>query len=121
MIRNFNTAQLLGNVGREPELRTTTNGTSVTDFSLATTKKWITKEGEERSDTQWHKIVAWGKLAESVCKIIGKGDLVLVDGEISYRQYEKDGETKSITEIESNRILRMESKGSKIYKKTIEF
>ena len=62
--------------------------------------------------THWHKIVLWGKNAESAAQIIKKGDLVLVDGEISYRSYEKDGETRQVTEIECNRFLLMESKGN---------
>ena len=112
MIRNFNRVELLGNVGRVPELRQTQNGTPVTDFSLATTKKWKTKEGEEKTETQWHKIVCWGRLAESVCKVVGKGDLVFVFGEISYREYEKDGDKRTITEIEGTQVLRMEKKDS---------
>ena len=110
MIRNFNKTQQLGNLGRTPVLRKTSNGTPVTDFSLATTSRWLTKDNEERTKTEWHKVVVWGRLAESVCQIAEKGDLVYVEGKITYREYEKDGIKRQITEIEGNQVLKMESK-----------
>lgn len=112
MIKNFNEVKLLGNVGRAPVLRNTTNGTCVCDFSIATTKKWTsTKNGEVKTKTDWHKIVVWGKLAETVSKIINKGDLVLIDGELSYRTVvnEATNETKIVAEIEAEKVLKMAS------------
>lgn len=81
----------------------------MTDFPIAMTKRWKSKTGEDRSETTWMKIVCWGRLAESISQIVEKGDLVYVEGEISVRKYEKDGQQFTVTEIEANNVLKMES------------
>lgn len=95
---------------RKPELRNTSNGTPVTDFSCATTERWKSKTGEEKAETEWHKVVVWGRLAESVVKSINKGDLVYIEGKITYRPFVKDDVQTMVTEIEATNVLRMDSK-----------
>ena len=101
----MNKAILIGNVGKEPELRKTQSGTSVANFSLATSKK---VKGEDK--TEWHRIVAWDKLAEIIEKYLHKGDKVMIEGEIETREYEKDGRKVYTTEI---RAWNMEMLGGK--------
>jgi len=101
----MNKAILIGNVGKEPEIRKTQSGTSVANFSLATSKK---VKGEDK--TEWHRIVAWDKLAEIIEKYVRKGDKVMIEGEIETREYEKDGRKVYTTEI---RAWNMEMLGGK--------
>ena len=101
----MNKAILIGNVGKEPEIRKTQSGISVANFSLATSKK---VKGEDK--TEWHRIVAWDKLAEIIEKYLHKGDKVMIEGEIETRDYEKDGQKVYTTEI---RAWNMEMLGGK--------
>ena len=101
----MNKAILIGNVGKEPELRKTQSGISVANFSLATSKK---VKGEDK--TEWHRIVAWDKLAEIIEKYVKKGDKIMIEGEIETREYEKDGRKVYTTEI---RAWNMEMLGGK--------
>ena len=101
----MNKAILIGNVGKEPEIRKTQSGISVANFSLATSKKI---KGEDK--TEWHRIVAWDKLAEIVEKYVHKGDKLMIEGEIETRDYEKDGQKVYTTEI---RAWNMEMLGGK--------
>ncbi len=97
---------------QKPELRHTQSEIPVTDFSVAMSEKWRTKNGEDRSETTWAKIVCWGRLAESIVPIIEKGDLVYVEGKLSNRSYEKDGISRQVTEIEAFNVLKMDSSRS---------
>lgn len=100
MGRSINRVMLLGNLTRDPELKFTESGTAVCTFGLATNRSWKTKEGKEQEDVQFHRIVAWGKIAEIVGDILYKGRQCYIDGRLNYRQYEnKDGETVHVTEI----------------------
>jgi single-strand DNA-binding protein len=112
MVRNVNKVILIGNVGQKPELRQTKTETPVTDFSIAMSEKWRTKNNEERSETTWAKIVCWGRLAESIVPVIEKVDLVYVEGKLSNRSYEKDGVSRQVTEIEAFNVLKMDSSRS---------
>lgn len=94
----------------KPELRRTSSDVAVTDFPLATTEKWKSKTGEDRSETTWTKIVCWGRLAETTVQYIERGDLVYVEGKISNRKYEKDGQIINVTEVEACQVLRCDSK-----------
>ena len=96
----MNRATILGRIGKELELRYTPNGTAVTTFSLATSKK---VKGEQV--TQWHNLVAFGKTAEILSQYVSKGDQLLVEGEIQYRSYDnKDGQKVHVTEILVNQF-----------------
>jgi len=99
----MNRVTLYGNVGKDPESRTI-NEKTVTKFTLATNKTF-TKDGNKVTETQWHNIVLWGKVAETASKYVKKGSSLIVEGEITYRSYEnKDRVTVYITEIQGTNI-----------------
>lgn len=100
---------LIGNVGRDPEARTFDGGNNNTSFSFATTKKYK-KNNETVTETQWHNIVAWGKLADIINKYVKKGDKLYVEGEIQYQEYEKDGVKKYTTKINISEMKMMGDK-----------
>lgn len=103
----MNKAILIGNLGKDPEVRYTPSGTAVANFSIATSESWKDKEsGEKRERTEWHRIVAWGKLAEICGEYLHKGKQVYVEGRIQTRDWEdNDGIKRYTTEIIINQIL----------------
>lgn len=96
---SLNKVMLIGNLGRDPELKYTPSGQAVVTFTLATTRKWKDKEGNDKEDTQWHNIKAWGRLAEIINQYAKKGRQVFVEGRLEHRQYEQDGQKKYFTEV----------------------
>lgn len=101
-MKSVNTVTLLGNLGADPELKFTPQGTAVATFSMATNKKWTDKAtGEKKEKVDWHRVVVWKGLAEIASKYLVKGSPVYIQGELSQRSYEdKDTkEKKFITEI----------------------
>lgn len=112
MSRSLNRATLIGNVGADPEIRTTGSGTRVANFRVATSRRYTDRNGEEQETTQWHAVVAWEKLAEVVERFVRKGERVYVDGEIEYRQYEaKEGGTRYVTEIRARELILLSGRG----------
>lgn len=112
MSRSLNKVTLIGNLGADPEIRTTPNGSKVAQFSLATGRQWTSATGEKQEKTEWHKCVAWNAkgrgsgLADVIERYVKKGDKLYVEGEIQYRQYEdKDKQTRYVTEINVREIL----------------
>ena len=109
MARSLNKAMIIGNVGSDPEIRTVANGGRVAQFSVATSRRWNDRNGQQQEKTEWHRIVAWDKpfnLLDIVEKYVKKGDRVYVEGEIEYRQYQdKDGVTKYMTEIRAREMV----------------
>lgn len=99
----MNKAILIGNLGKDPEVRFSGAGNAVCKFPLATSSAY-TKDGEKVEETTWHNIVVFGPQGETCGKYITKGRQVCVEGEIRNRSYEKDGETKYITEVVANRV-----------------
>lgn len=96
----MNKAILIGNLTRDPELKYTPNGTAVCTFGVATNRSWTTTDGQIKEDTQFHRIVAWQKLAELCGKLLTKGKKIYMEGRITYRSFTgKDGQQRSITEI----------------------
>ena len=96
-----NRVQLIGNLGMNPEIKTISTGNKMAKFSLATNETFKNNKGEKITETQWHNVVAWGKLAEIVEKILEKGKEVAIEGKLVSRSYDdKDGNKKYITEIE---------------------
>jgi single-strand DNA-binding protein len=96
---------LIGNLGKDPELRYTPGGQATASFSLATTERWNDKNGQRQERTEWHNIVAWGKLAELVNQYLKKGRSAYVEGRINYRSWDdRDGNKKYRTEIVANQI-----------------
>lgn len=101
-----NKVQLIGRVGKSPDIKTLESGRKVTNFSLATNEFYTNSEGERVENTQWHNIVAWGKLAEIVEKYVGKGKEIALEGKLSSRTYETDaGEKRYVTEVVADEIL----------------
>ncbi len=101
-----NRVQLIGNLGMNPEIKTISTGNKMAKFSLATNETFKNNKGEKITETQWHNVVAWGKLAEIVEKILEKGKEVAIEGKLVSRSYDdKDGNKKYITEIVVNELL----------------
>jgi single-strand DNA-binding protein len=97
---NKNKVQLIGNIGREPELKDLQNGQHMLRFSLATNERFKGADGEWKSDTQWHAVVAWGKQASKLSREIAKGSGLFVEGRLVHRKYEsKTGEMRYSTEV----------------------
>ena len=112
MARSLNKAMLIGNVGQDPEIRTIPSGARVAQFSVATSRRWNDKSGQQQEKTEWHRIVAWEKLVEIIERYVKKGDRIYVEGEIEYRQYQdKDGVTKYTTEIRAREVVLLGSRG----------
>jgi len=95
----MNRVILIGNLGADPDLRYTPAGTAVCKFSLATTRRFKDREGERQEKTEWHRIVAWAKLAEICGQYLTKGKKVMIEGRIEYGSYEKDGVKHYTTDI----------------------
>ncbi|MBC8495174.1 single-stranded DNA-binding protein [archaeon] len=103
---------ILGNVGKDPDILTVTNGIKAS-FSVATQESYM-KDGEKKQVTQWHRLIAWGKTAETIQKYVKKGMRVLVDGMIQYRSFEnKDGNKVYVTEIRVNNFTMLGEPKSK--------
>ena len=106
-----NKVQLIGNVGNAPETKTLESGKKVANFSLATNEFYKNSEGEKVQNTQWHNIVAWGKIAEIVEKYVGKGKEVAIEGKLTSRSYETEtGEKRYVTEVVADEILLLGTK-----------
>jgi single-strand DNA-binding protein len=96
----MNKAILIGNVGKDPEMRTTQNGKDVASFSLATTERWRDKDGDKKEETTWHNVVVFGALCKVVGPYVKKGSKISIVGKIQNRSYTaKDGSTKYISEV----------------------
>ncbi|REE07762.1 MULTISPECIES: single-stranded DNA-binding protein [Winogradskyella] len=107
-----NKVQLIGNVGNVPEITNLENGKKVAKFSIATNESYKDSKGEKVTDTQWHTIVAWGKIAEIVEKYVGKGKEVALEGKLTSRSYETAvGEKRYVTEVVVDEILLLGIKG----------
>jgi single-strand DNA-binding protein len=114
MSRNYNKVLLVGVIESEMSLRMTTNGTSVTNFTLTTSNKWTDKDNKEQNYKKWHHIVCWGKMAEHVVSSLQTGDTVIVEGSISYRHYEKDNKKLKVAEIKATNVSKWEGSLNKI-------
>jgi single-strand DNA-binding protein len=91
---------LIGNLGRDPELRYTQGGQAVANFTLATTENWTSKGGEREERTEWHRIVAWGRTAELCAQYLAKGRTVYIEGRLQTREWEnKEGQKQRTTEV----------------------
>jgi single-strand DNA-binding protein len=100
-----NKAIIVGNLGRDPEVRYTPDGTAVANFSVATSETWTDKQsGEKKERTEWHRIVAWRRLGEICGEYLSKGSQVYVEGKLQTRSWEQDGVTRYTTEIYANTV-----------------
>lgn len=106
MSRGLNKIMVIGNLGRDPEMRYTPSGRPVTTFSLATNRSWKTSDGERRNETEWFSIVAWGNLAEICNKFLSKGKQIYIEGRVQTRHWEDDdGNKHETTEIVAKEMI----------------
>lgn len=113
MARSLNKVELIGNLTRDPELRYTPQGTAVCNFGIATNRQWTTDTGERKEDVEFHRIVAWNKLAEICAQILSKGRKVYVEGRLQTRSWTGDDEVKRTqTEIVINEMIALDSRGA---------
>jgi len=110
MSRSLNKVTLIGNLGADPEVRSTTGGNRVATFSLATSRSWSGPSGDKQEKTEWHRCVVWNSkastLADIVERYLKKGDKIYVEGRIEYRQWQdKDGQTRYSTEINVRELI----------------
>lgn len=102
---------LIGNLGRDPEMRYTQGGTPVARLSVATTRAWTNKQGERQEETEWHRVTVWGKSAEHCNQYLTKGRQVYVEGRLKTSSYEQDGIKKWSTEIVADRVQFLGGRG----------
>jgi single-strand DNA-binding protein len=113
MARSLNRVQLIGNLTRDPELRYTPSGIAVCSFSIATNRNWTTDTGEKKEEVEFHRIVAWNKLAELCSQFLTKGRKVFVEGRLATRSWTaQDGAQKQTTEIVISDMILLDSRKS---------
>ena len=112
---SVNKVILVGNLGRDAELRYTPSGAAVLNFSIATTETWKDKAtNEKKESTEWHKVVLWGRVAESLNEYLVKGKQVYVEGRLQTRQWEdKEGQKRYTTEVKGERVVLLGSAGGR--------
>lgn len=107
----LNKVQIIGHLGRDPEVRYATNGDAVCNFAIATTEKWKGNDGQPKEETEWHRVTAWGRTAEVAGEYLRKGSLVYVEGKIKTRKYkDKDGAEKFSVEIKCEQLTMLSSR-----------
>ncbi|TAK25399.1 MAG: single-stranded DNA-binding protein [Chloroflexota bacterium] len=111
MAAGLNKVMIIGNVGRDPEMRYTPGGAAVTSFSVAVGRRWTTPENEVRDETEWFNVVAWDKLAETCNQLITKGRKVYIEGRLKTRSWEgQDGQKKYRTEVIAHTMQLLDSR-----------
>lgn len=117
--RSLNKVILIGNLTRDPELRYTPQGTAVCTFGVATNRSWVTDGGEKREDTEFHRIVAWNKLAELCSQLLFKGRKVYIEGRLQTRSWvSQDGSQRQVTEIISEEMIILDNRQAEEVKET---
>jgi len=101
---SVNKVILVGNLGRDAELRYTPGGAAVATLNMATTEVWNDKQGQRQEKTEWHRVILWGKQAESLQEYLTKGKQIYVEGRLQTREWEKDGVKRYTTEVKADRI-----------------
>lgn len=109
----MNRVQIMGNLGKGPEIKVTNSGKAVARLSVAVNRKYTDPQGEEKQQTEWVNVVAWGKLAEAAGNELQKGDYIYAEGRYSTRSYEKNDETRYFTEVVASIIARPIGSGGK--------
>jgi len=110
--RSLNKVQLLGRLGRDPEVRYTNNGQAVANFSMATSESWRSKDGNDETRTEWHKVVAFGKLGEICGQYLNKGKQVFIEGRLQTREWQdRDGNKRTTTEIVVSDMIMLGGRG----------
>ncbi len=102
----INKVMLVGNLGADPEVKKTASQQTVALFNLATSESWVNKEGERQEKTEWHRIVVWGKLAETCARHLSKGRQVFIEGRLQTRSWETEqGQKRFMTEVVATQVL----------------
>ena len=102
---SVNKVILVGNLGRDPELRYTTSGTAVANFTMATSERWTDPSGDKKERTEWHRIVVWGKQAEICGEYLRKGRQVYIEGSLQTREWtDREGNKRYTTEVRAQRV-----------------
>jgi single-strand DNA-binding protein len=114
--RSLNKVMLIGNLGADPEVRSTTNGSRVANISLATSRQWTDQKGEKQEKTEWHRVICWNnkgsQLADLAEKFMKKGDKVYVEGRVEYRTWEdREKQTRYVTEIVAREVILLSPRG----------
>ncbi len=110
MARGLNKVMIIGNLGNDPEMRYTPTGKPVTSFSMATSRSWVTSEGEQREATEWFRVVAWGNLAEICNRYLSKGSRVYVEGRLQTRRWENQGQRHYRTEVVAHEMVLLDAR-----------
>lgn len=112
--RSLNKVTLIGNLGRDPELRYTNSGVPVATFSIATNEQWKDSEGNTQERTEWHNIVSWQKLAEICAEYLKKGSKVYIEGRLQTRSWDdkNTGQKRTTTEVVASDMIMLDSKGA---------
>ena len=110
---SLNKAMIIGRLGQDPDVRYTQSNTAVANMSIATSERYKDNMGEWKENTEWHRVVAWGRTAEICQEYLKKGSQVYIEGPIQTRKWEdKDGQTRYTTEIKALKMTMLDSKGS---------
>jgi len=110
---NLNRAMIIGNLTRDPELRTTPNGQSVCSFGVATNRNWTDPSGQKQEQVEFHNVVAWARLAEICSQYLGKGRKVYIEGRLQTREWEgQDGQKRNRTEIVAENMIMLDRAGA---------
>lgn len=110
MSRSLNKVMIIGNLGREPEMRYTPSGKPLTKFRVATNRRWTTPDGKEQTETEWFNVVTWGKLAEICNQYLTKGERVYIEGRLHTRHWtDEDGNHQSTTEVVAQEMIMLGS------------
>lgn len=117
MRNGINKVILVGNVGADPDIRSTAAGNAVTNISIATSESWE-KDGEQQERTEWHKVVFFGKLAGIVGEYVSKGSKLYIEGKLQTNEWEKDGVKRYSTEIVANEMQMLDKKEKKSNQET---
>jgi|SRR3954471_3055206 len=111
MARGLNKVMLIGNLGKDPEMKYTPSGVPVTTFSVAVSRSWRTPEGENREETEWFRIVAWRKLAEVCNEYLRKGSKVYLEGSLKTRKWQdQQGQDHYMTEVQADQMMMLDSR-----------
>lgn len=111
-MRGVNKVILIGNLGRDPEIRYTRDGTAVANLNIATSDSWKDAQGERQERTEWHRVVAWDKLAEIAKEYLSKGRQVYIEGRLQTRSWDdKDGNKRYTTEVRADQMVMLGGRG----------
>jgi single-strand DNA-binding protein len=111
---SLNRIQLIGHLGKDPEVRFTSTGKKVCTFSLAVSRRWKTSTGEDKETTDWFNVEAWGRLGEICKQYLHKGRLVFLEGQLRTDRYEREGETRYFTKVIASQMQMLDRKAEEL-------